>query len=312
MRGRVFCDYLDCTFSPEDNPVRDVENLIQTVGAHCDRPPFGSKAKLVWVLESGRIVVQENNRWVRISASGNALDVLRRFGLLDAYVCALNGSPCRVTRVDLALDVFTDAAPIVKRLHRKYPDTCQLSRKAVKTSVLLSSRFDGVQSGTFYVGDRRKSEVTAACYDKQKEAFDKRGEEIPPTMRYEIRCKAGVNPSLRDVLDPEPLFWNYAGGALLPKPAGVRDWVPGRGLEPWLNSWVPAEPATTMKHRIDDSPELEAIARLAVLCGSEGPKMGERLLLEAFRKHVHIAERSLSRSKPFSDAHGIQPEPKGE
>ena len=286
-QSSVFVDYLDCTFSPEDNPVPEVERVLLRCRGHCDRPPFGSKANTVWVVGDGKIVVSENSRWVRVSASGAAIEELRLSGAFEEYVNVLGSSLNKVTRLDVAVDVFRDAPPVIAALRKRYPVTCKLSHKPVKTRWFGSSRDDGVETGTFYVGDRKNSKVSAACYDKQEETFQRTGVNVSPVVRYEIRLKSGVKPTLTDALDPTPVFWHYAGGTLLPLPGEpVVDWQQGRDFEPWVNSWLPPTPAMSMMNRVSDSPELRALAKLACEAGPNGRLLLDRLIAEELDRQM--------------------------
>ena len=224
----------------------------------------------------------------------------------------LGSCPNKVTRLDLALDVYVDAAPAIQLLKTRYPQECKLSRKAVKTRWIGSTRPDGMETGSFMIGDRRRSELTAIVYDKQNEALEKRGEELPPTIRYELRAKSGIKPTIVDALDPTPMFWNYAGGTLLKRPANISDWVQGRKLKPWVSSWVPKPPAEIMRHRVEESPELLALAKLAHRAGPEGLVMLQRLVVSRLESHydrLRELELSEERSEPLPV---IKPEPVGE
>ena len=306
-RTPVFVDYLDCTFAPEDNPVPDIESLLVSVGGSCDRPPFGSKSQIVWVVGRGKLVINENSRWVRISASGAVIDELRLSGAFEEYVNILGTSPNRVTRLDVSVDVYVDAPELIKVLRSEYPSKCCLSKKPVKTRWFGSTREDGEETGSFYIGDRRNSKVSAVVYDKQHEALERRDELIPPTTRYEVRLKGGVEPCLADALDPTPVFWHYAGGTLLPFPDDpVDDWVQGRDFDPWVNCWSPPTPASTMITKISDSPELRSLAKLAVQCGPSGLPMLKRLVDERLDSYAAEFEREAELA---SNSPVIKPEP---
>jgi hypothetical protein len=178
------------------------------------------------------------------------------------YLSALSGAPHAVTRLDAAHDVLTDAAPIIAKLRKRYPQECNLSRKALRTKSILETRPDGKESGTWYVGHRSNGRVTARVYDKQLQMLNVRHVEILPTVRYELTFKKDIGPTLRDAAEPARLFWSYASPVLLKRPAGVPEWVSG-----WGGGWHYDKPeialAGLLKARIEGSADLKAILALA-------------------------------------------------
>ena len=287
VQSAVFSDWLDCTYNPADAPVPDIERMLTSVGATTKRPEFGSKAAQVWSIGGGKVQITENSRWVRISASGAALGGLRsEQGAFDEYVRLLAECPVKVTRLDVAVDVEGDAPSMVAALRKRYPAQCKLSHKPVPTNWFGALNADGIETGTWYAGNRAKAEVTACCYDKSFQMWDRFGVLLHPTMRYELRVKGGVSPTLADVLDPAPMFWHYCAGTLLDPPAPVPDWVRGRDLNPWVSSWLPSPPASVMKDRVSESPELRALARLAVDSGPNGRVLLDRLISQELDRQM--------------------------
>ena len=266
----VFCDYLSVTCHPEASfyddlyvwcvaewPVRfDVDGVVGfDVGSH----GLVSLAK------------DRNHKFHRSSASGDALRRMREIGAFGDYLSLLSAVPHKVTRLDAALDVPVDFPVIYGALMARYPDDrVALTRKQMVVTHDVSARLsDGVRTGTWYVGKKSKARVTAAVYDKQEEAFAKRGEILPPTTRYEMRFSKDLGCTLRDAYMPKSLFYEFASPAILDRPDQVPSWTPHG--ESWQGE--PVEPKLTytqLLNRIDNSPELLALQRMAVDLGEPG------------------------------------------
>jgi hypothetical protein len=255
----VICDWLDVTYSPDDSPERDVLDVLQAAGAECVTSEDGAS---VWSVGHGKFVLQCRAAFHRYSASGAVLEHLRACGRYMDYLSALSGAPHAVTRLDAAHDVLTDAAPIIRKLRKIYPQECCLSRKALRTKSILETRPDGLESGTWYVGHKSRGRVTARVYDKQLQMLNVYHLEIPPTARYELTFKRDICTTLRDAAEPARLFWSYASPVLLKRPAGIPDWVSG-----WGGGWHYKKPeialAGLLKSRIESSADLKAILLLA-------------------------------------------------
>lgn len=219
--GHVFCDWLDTTFSPAEDLSWLPEFVSSAGGALKD------SGKYVF-LQGGVIKHQTGRRWQRLSFSGGALSVLRHFGLFDELLLRISAHSHKITRLDAALDLALDAAPIVGKLWGVYKGgTLRLNAwNSIPVDVQLGTRFDGVITGTFYAGNYRTQKITARVYDKQHELRVKRRAEIGPRVRYEITVKTD-GPTLRDVSDPTSLFWHYASPSLLKAPDNVLSWSPG-------------------------------------------------------------------------------------
>lgn len=255
----VICDWLDVTYSPLDAPERDVLDVLQAAGAQCDISGDGDS---VWSVGHGKFVLQCRSSFHRYSASGAVLEHLRACGRYMDYLSALSGAPHAVTRLDAAHDVLTDAAPIIRKLRKRYPQECCLSRKALRTKSILETRPDGLESGTWYVGHRSNGRITAKVYDKQLQMLNVKHLEIPPTARYELTFKKDIGTTLRDAAEPARLFWTHAAPVLLKRPAGIPDWVSG-----WGGGWHYQKPdialAGLLKHRLESSADIKAILLLA-------------------------------------------------
>ena len=120
--------------------------------------------------------------------------------------------------------------------------------------------------------------------------------------------KGGVKPTLVDAVDPTPLFWHYAGDTLLVTPVGIDAWVAGRAHNPWVHSWVPPTPAAIMLERVNDSPELKALAQLAVDAGPEGRTLLKRIVAERLDAYIDVLSVQESLCTPEPNPSVIQPE----
>lgn len=221
--GVPFCDWLDVTFSPTES-LSWVPSLVSSLGGSLVEVGFYQ------LPDGGVIKHQTGKRWQRLSISGSALSVFRAYGFMSELLAGIASHPHKVTRLDAAYDVAVDAAPVVAALWGKYRGAASELRlnvfNSVSASAVLGQRFDGVETGTFYAGNRKRNSVTARVYDKQHQAFEKLRLLIAPRVRYEVTVRTD-QPTLRDVLEPAALFWHYASPALLPAPADVPVWVPG-------------------------------------------------------------------------------------
>lgn len=286
------CDWLDVTYSPADAPEPDVLDVLQAAGAVCaDSSPVAD----LWRVGLGSFKLQRRSGFHRYSASGSVLGHLRDCGRYMDYLAALSLSPHSVTRLDAALDVPVDAPGIISALRARYPMECSLTRKAQPTKSILSMRPDGLETGTWYVGHRSRSRVTARVYDKQAQAWEVHRALLPPTTRYEITCRQDVGATLRDAAEPARLFWAYASPTLLDAPEGVEAWSAGWG-EGWSYTRPEILPAALLRRRIGDSPELIALARLAVRTGS--PDWAARLLDRRFRALIAELQADASVDSP--------------
>lgn len=218
--GKVFCDWLDVTFSPSES-LDWLQPLLTSAGAIDHGGTFTFSG-------GGVIKHQTNTRWQRVSISGSALSALRDYGLFDDLLRSISQHPYKVTRIDAALDLGVDAAPVVRGLWERYQsEPLRLNLwNAVLPRRYEGFRFDGVVSGTFYAGSRKVNKISARVYDKQHEVYDRHKYDCGSRLRYELTVKTD-QVTLRDVSDPASLFWHYASPALLDRPPGVPDWVPG-------------------------------------------------------------------------------------
>ncbi|MEH6511449.1 replication initiation factor domain-containing protein [Halopseudomonas aestusnigri] len=270
-RPAILCDWLDVTFSPTDCPYPELNLLLLDAGFTVQRDAGGSRC---YVPPEGRGMVQVTHasRFAKVSISGGACAAIRRLGVFDQVLHVLGTSPHKVTRVDAALDVMTDASFVIESLSHRYPDgRVSLGRKALPVKRILSTRPDGRDSGTYYVGHRTAARFTARVYDKTLEALEKRGELLPPTTRFEVTARKDSGATLRDAALPESIFWHIAAPALLKLPEGVPVWQPNTDMT-WASAPPTFDPAATLRRRVEHSAELDALADVADSLGDEGRK----------------------------------------
>ena len=273
----IVCDWLDVTFSPTDCPYPELNLLLLDAGFLVQRDAGGSRC---YVPPAGRGMIQvtHSSRYAKVSLSGGACSSLRELGQFEQVLYVLSTSPHKVTRVDAALDVLTDASYVIESLSSRYPDgRVALGRKALPVKRILSTRPDGRDSGTYYVGHRTAARFTARVYDKALEALEKRGELLPPTTRFEVTARKDSGATLRDAALPAALFWHIAAPALLKLPEDVPVWQPNTDMT-WTTKPHVFDPAATLRRRVEYSAELDALADVADSLGDEGRKYLLRLL----------------------------------
>lgn len=264
-----FCDFLDVTYSPVDCPYPEL-NLLLLGAGFIVRRDTGGCVVYVPPTERGVAKVTHSSKFAKVSLSGGVCASLRSLGLWDEALSILGTSPHKVTRLDAALDLPLDAADVIVSLRRRYPDgRVNLGRKALPVSVMLSTRDDGRESGTYYVGHRTAARMTCRVYDKSLEALSKRGEKLPTTTRFEVTARKDSGATLRDAAMPDALFWHIASPALLSRPEGIPMWAPNTemGYTAPIRSFEPAE---TLRRRVESSPELEAFLAVADVIGDSG------------------------------------------
>ncbi len=219
--GEVFCDWLDLTFDPSED-LTWLSSLLKSIGA----VDLGDSC--FKLSNGGTIKHQKNKRWQRLSLSGRSLASFREFSSFDELLSCISRQPYKITRLDAAHDVAVDASCVVSGLWERYRASGVYlnALNAVNAGLVLGKRFDGVDTGTFYAGDRRKNRVMARVYDKQHEIFERSKKLIGSLTRYEVTVKTD-QATLRDVSAPAAIFWHYASPALLQAPVNVPVWVPG-------------------------------------------------------------------------------------
>lgn len=300
--GKVFCDWLDITFSKIYNDEFEFVDFFQDAGFSL-KPNKGTKSI---ILECGlvrslgdisrgvvKIDVIERGDIIRVSVSGVALEYLRSVNWFNEMIGYFFDRPYHITRIDSALDVDAIGYKKIKDLRAKHPETCALSSRALRTKSILSRGFHGRSTGTFYVGHMSKARAMARCYDKRHQIWENTGHDIGfNVFRYEVTTKFkrdGGGASLRDVTAPAELFYHYASPSLLRKPKSVEDWSPRREGGFDISPSEPTLPVDRMKYLIEENYLFERILKLSREHGGGGTDFAIQLI----RKELDRLQSSL-------------------
>lgn len=283
----TFADYLDITASPDSDILDRVDLFLQSSGSSVSfssDDSSGYSCMHRFNDNAGTVKLERKRLFSRVSASGSALASLRAHRVFSDYLSLLSSVPHKVTRLDAALDLPEDGSVSLARMMRKYPSLrVNLSRKSLPVTVDMGVRDDGKRTGTFYVGKKSRGRVTARMYDKAWErACVAKDYSYPPTTRYEITVRGDAEPTLRDASNPDSIFYHFACPTFFRRPpTHVTPWVSGFGGE-W--SYTPPErtPYEKLIQRVETSPDIEALIRLA---DSVGPS-GRTTLCRAIKKRV--------------------------
>lgn len=261
-RPLIITDCLDVTFSPTDCPYPDVNRLLLATGFLPLRTQAGGNTLYTTPHRRGTVKIDQRARFARISCSGAACEHLRHSDGWHEYLSILSESPHSVTRLDAALDISMDGADLVASMRSMHPREVSLGRKAIATSVILSTREDGRESGTWYAGYGSSAKATAKVYDKALQMLQRFGEVIPPRGRVEVTALKDYGATLRDAALPEAIFWHIASPALLTAPEGVPMWIPNADGG-WQSERRELVSAQVLKNRVENSGELDAFIELA-------------------------------------------------
>lgn len=293
------CDWLSLSYSPDDSPLDQVKAELLLMGATLTDYSEGRKYTLA-IPNFGMVAVELRRGLHYVSLSGSSLEFLRVTSRYDSMLSLLASCPHKVTRLDAAYDVHTDAADVLDALQARYVDgKAALTRKAMKITQQMGIRPDGRRSGTLYFGHRSKARVTARVYDKCLEALEKRNELLPPTVRYEVTIKDG-QATLNDAYDPTAVFWHFASDVLLapPDPAPPA-WVSGGDMIGWTYIKPEVLPLDTLNRYIDKT--MPTLTELADGVGEFGREtalyaLARRLGLSMPQPPQRIASTSLGSS----------------
>jgi hypothetical protein len=280
----IICDWLDVTYAPDCAPWPTVNRLLLDAGFDAES---ADRSSFVYRLDRAVVMFGPSRGSMRASFSGSACAALRDHGSWHELLCELGCVPHRVTRVDAALDLSIDGADMVDLMRKRYPSgAVNLCRKSVHTSMVLSVRPDGRETGTWYAGRLTKARYTARVYDKAWEALQKRGELLPPRTRVEVTAKGGDSgATLRDAAQPAALFWHLASPAILDAPEGSPVWTPNHDLG-WIAPAKHFDAASLLKRRVESLAMLDA---LALLADDLGP-YGRDYLLGLLKKRLDAVE----------------------
>ena len=281
----VKCDYLDLTYSVDNNPLSALSDLLY----EADFMPVHSDGddRVLMRCPSGYGTFKAGVMYgsFRSSISGDSLEYLRSKGLFDEYLSLSSEYPHTVTRLDSCIDLSIDGADLVDHFIKLYPNTVCLSQKPLRVTRLLSTRDDGRLSGSVYAGRNSSARVILCLYDKAYEVFCKRGIVVPPTGRIEIRGRRDIGLTLRDASSPESFFYHFLPSGILKTPDHVLPWEPFTDM---AHVRTPREftPYQVLQRRVGTSPEL---ARLLDYANEHG-------LLDSFSFFINQRIDSLRSS----------------
>ena len=286
---KVFADWLDVTCSPEVSFFDSVQYAIDSMGGFIQS--IDRSDRMVYSLGSGYITLLRSKHFHKVSVTGGALVRIRELGKLDYLLTCVSEVPHSITRLDAAMDTSQDGADVFSYFSRRFSSPSRypnLTRKTVTPTYISSLRdSDNRRTGTINIGGYRNTKVSARVYDKQHEAMQKRGEELPPTTRYELTVRKDMKPSLRDVSEPTSIFWHYMGRTVLKAPQGVPEWS-----STWGGTWSMEieKPLLyqVVKSKIESNPELLRIFELADSMSPDGRSIAMNMI-----KRLHIDSTSV-------------------
>lgn len=276
----IICDWLDATYAPDNCPYPELNLLLLGCGFLVTRDRSGKRLYVTPDKYRGSVMVTHSKRFAKISLSGASCAYLRTTGNWLEVLSILASSPHKVTRLDAALDVPLDGADVIESLTARYPTglVC-LSRKAQAVTRFVSTRADGRESGTWYVGHKDDGRQSLRVYDKSLQMLARHGEVIPICTRYEVTAKKDKGATLRDAEAPAALFWSIAAPTVLNAPEGAPVWLPNDDTH-WLSVPSSLTPAEVLKRRVETSAELDAFIMLADTIGPYGRQMLTHLLAQ--------------------------------
>lgn len=272
--GSVFCDWLDITFSANDENISTFVDHFLEYGFQIEHIDPEKTAVLFCGLLRNNVTVSKGvlkitiSRGVlRVSLSGVCLEYIRYCGRELVMVDFFMSRPHHITRLDAAIDFDVIGYQRIKELKTKHPENCALSSRALRTKRIVSRGLDGRDTGTFYVGHMSKAGVTARCYDKRHQIWETSGIDIGfNVFRYEVVAKFKRDrdgASLSDYLKPENLFYHYASPSLLRKPKTVLAWEPSSFFTFTPEKVSPVLPAVKIKLLVTDSYLMKRMATLS-------------------------------------------------
>lgn len=282
-----FTDWLTVTFPRDvDAAVRDqVEAILGQLGAVAvsDNRALYVVGRLTadGKLERyGSVKLEAKGQgFFLLSTSGGVLGRMRDCGVFMDYLAMMGAFPHRVTRLHATCDYAVPSPGAVIRGVKSLAAAgeVQLSRKSLPASqclFILAPGADGLDTGTVYLGEQKKSDITAKVYDKQRERVSKGLSDPGPVVRVELSLGSELGLTLRDVADPAGVYWHYAGKMLVERPAGLPEWV-GNGEGFVLPPRRVVGPLERMQKLLEESFELRQLVDLA--CASHGHHAGSVL-----------------------------------
>lgn len=273
-----FCDYVGVTVPSEHwaGLRADLEAELDAIGMGLESD---QERVVLWrspgAGSTGTVRAERRGMVWAIGTSGVVCAGLRLAGRFNSYLANIGTRPHRVTRLDAAVDVQEDAAPIVERLAAAgRRGELSLTRKGIPAKHVethIGTRVDGVETGTVYLGSKQ-ADARMVVYDKRHERICRKLPDVGNLTRYELRLRGGTGITLRDVAAPAGVFWHHAAPDFLsrPDPLGATlEWSPGgTGFE--LTRLEPLPAAKRLQSRIRGSVEVVSLLKLAAAVGPFG------------------------------------------
>lgn len=221
-----FCDYVNIT-TPKENiepllaqviPFLDVIGALQVIEGLFLLPNKGGAFK---IYEKGGVGV--------CSFSGGILERLRANNMLGHVLFLFTDFPHNISMLHATVDYVLDSPKHLQKIYALANEgKIHLSRKVLTPKNVLkifSLDDEGNETGTVYLGDRKKSDIWAKVYDKRKERIDKGYPDPGNMLRIEMAFQTDVGATLKDVQNPHDLFYQYASKSLVRPPKGFKGWV---------------------------------------------------------------------------------------
>lgn len=230
IAGVPFCDYLNLTLPAHAlEPIRSqLDYLFEMAGMSS----FDSGITYQLDGNSGAFKIKTNSRYITLSASGGILQHFRDLRLFNEFISILTEYPHKITRLDATADYFVSYAPdFIKTIkNAAMASKIDLTRKALDpkkdVKVFMGLNEQGDETGTVYLGNRITHSVYAKVYDKGFERQSKGFTSTAQLIRVEFTLKADTGISLRDVHNPENVFYHYAARSLVTPPPHFTGWFP--------------------------------------------------------------------------------------
>jgi len=261
-----FCDYLNVTVPRlhEEALQASVAAFMAGWGVHHEPGMPG-----LYKLFNGTIKASPYGKVYRVSASGQALFMLRCMGAYGAYLAMLGEFPHRVSMLHATCDYTVVSPPdVVQEVKRMaYAESINLTRKKVlakHVKTVFSLTPEGQETGTVYFGQRANADVWGKVYDKHHEQLC-RGVPLPPYLvRVEIAIQSDMGATLRDAFDPTQAYLQFAGRCLAEVPAGTEPWVgAGEGFVLPVSDLPTRTAYEQIEMLLEATPELKRLRHLA-------------------------------------------------
>lgn len=274
----MHADWLTVSCHAENSCADSLERLLLSISAEARSLGPG---KVQWSFPSctraNSIHIQRRKAFHLFSFSGGALHHLRQVqAWWDEVVWTLASVPHAVTKLDIAADLPVDGAASIASLQSLVPGETSklLGRKALPVDWFLAQRdSDGRYTGSMYIGRGTSARLKLKVYDKAHEQRSRYGLLVPPTTRYELtfmKDYKGGGISLRDACEPERLFWDGMPADVLSPPPGVAPWSASDAVGWTAGRKVERLPSEVLSRRLEDSPELDVLLKIADEMGPGG------------------------------------------